>query len=214
MKDDMAYDKLVDMSLDYIVSWFDLLLRTSESSSVFGADNHDIDDELKNRMKRMKRTVLPNVSMPIGDSKDFLKTYLDESMAHGMSVRLSNVKKIYELKTDDLNRLIESGHSTFNDILNSLNLDFWLTSTLLKLAKLIYSSSATSAETERIFSTSKYIDDSLRQSLSDTKMEFQLVLARFLHWLSENKKFDDFFGKVGILIRTPSDLNRVIHYSY
>src|SRR3989338_3361065 len=43
--------------------------------------------------------------------------------------------------------------------------------TLQLLARLFYCSSATSAETERVFSLSKFVDTALRQSLSDTKLE-------------------------------------------
>ena len=84
--------------------------------------------------------------------------------------------------------------------------------TLQLLARLFYCSSATSAETERVFSLSKFVDTALRQSLSDTKLEFQIVVSCFIRWIFQTKQEHAFFEDLNLLIRNPSEIDRTIHY--
>ena len=208
---DAYVDNLVNMSQEYIVSWIDML---NPVPSVEGSDKDGPLDHMSERIKRMKMSVSINSNVPSCDSTCCFRLYLIEILKHSKTLSVVRSKKIYELKIDDLEAIIQNGHDTFDIILSCLNVDSRLVHAIRNVFKLFYSSSATSAETERIFSTSKYIDVALRQSMSDTKLEFRLVVTRFLHWLLEKKKLDDFFDYLSNLIRTPSELEKAIHYIF
>ena len=128
---------------------------------------------------------------------------------------LERKEKIYDLKTKPFEEELKKGHRICAEILRTpgmFNADE--VALLQALFGLIYSTPASTAQTERVFSKAKFIDNYLRTSLDRTKLEMQVVVRVFLDVLEETDRAKEFFECLERWLSSPVDVYNMVCYKY
>ena len=152
-------------------------------------------------------------------SPDRMETQFNQAIrkyliaVHSRRSELVRLEKIYDLKTMAFEAELEKGHRISADILRTPGLFTADQVALIQaLLGLIYSTPASTAQTEKVFSRAKFIDNCLRTSLDRTKLEMQVVVRVFLDVLEETDRAKEFFQCVEEWLMSPTDAYNMVCY--